>query len=107
MSLRLGADFSDVRIHTDAKAADSAAALKAETYTVGNEIVFARNAYSSRTPESEHRIAHELTHVIQQRIGEVAGMPNGEGISVSDPSDSSGPLPGLMMTGWTYASTFS
>jgi hypothetical protein len=88
ISRRLDADFSDVRIHTDAAAADSAAAVQAEAFTVGNESVFASSAHLSGTPGGKRTIAHELTHVIQQRNGEVGGTPTGDGISVPEPSDS-------------------
>ena len=88
MSERMGADFSGVRIHTDAKASDSAAAVQARAYTVGNEIVFGRGAYAPDTHQGRHTIAHELTHVIQQSRGPVSGTDTGQGVAVSDPSDS-------------------
>jgi hypothetical protein len=87
MSQRFGLDFSGVRVHTDAAASDSAAAVQAQAYTVGNEIVFGRGAYSPGTPEGRHRIAHELTHVVQQSQGPVAGTDAGNGVAISDPSD--------------------
>jgi hypothetical protein len=87
MSERLGAGFSEVRIHTDSTAADSAEAVQAKAYTVGNEIVFGHGAYSPDTTTGRHTIAHELTHVMQQRSGHVSGTDTGLGFSVSDPSD--------------------
>lgn len=81
MEARLGADFSDVRIHTDAAAKASAAEVGARAYTSGNHIVIGEGG------GDRHTLAHELTHVIQQRQGPVAGTDNGSGLKVSDPSD--------------------
>lgn len=81
MEARLGADFSDVRIHTDAAAKASAAEVGARAYTSGNHVVIGEGG------RGRHTLAHELTHVIQQRRGPVAGTDNGNGLRVSDPSD--------------------
>lgn len=81
MEARLGADFSDVRIHTDAAAKASAAEVGARAYTSGNHIVIGEGG------RDKHTLAHELTHVIQQRQGPVAGTDHGDGLRVSDPSD--------------------
>jgi hypothetical protein len=83
-----GADFSRVRIHTDDKAAESAASVSARAYTLGNEIVLgAGSSFSPDTAEGRHDLAHELTHVIQQRNGPVAGTSIGGGVALSHPSD--------------------
>ncbi len=87
MEARLGSDFSDVRVHQDGKAAESAAAVSARAYTVQNEIVLGKDAPDLESAEGKRTLAHELTHVVQQREGPVAGTPTGGGISVSDPSD--------------------
>ena len=81
MEARLGADFSDVRIHTDAAARASAAEVGARAYTSGSHVVIGDGG------ADKHTLAHELTHVIQQRQGPVAGTDNGSGLKVSDPSD--------------------
>ncbi|MFE6765318.1 DUF4157 domain-containing protein [Streptomyces sp. NPDC057689] len=81
MESRLGADFSDVRIHTDAAARASAAEVGARAYTSGHHVVIGDGG------ADKHTLAHELTHVIQQRRGPVAGTDNGGGLRVSDPSD--------------------
>jgi hypothetical protein len=88
MEGRLGADFSDVRLHTDAKATGSAKAVQANAYTVGNDVVVRNDRWSPGTDKGKETIAHELTHVVQQRAGPVAGTSTGDGISVSNPSDS-------------------
>jgi len=87
MEERLGSDFSGVRVHTDGRAAASAAAVQARAYTVGDEVVFGSGGFDAGSPEGRRTLAHELTHVVQQRSGPVEGTPTGDGISVSDPSD--------------------
>lgn len=66
MESRFGYDFSDVRIHSDEKASESANAIKALAYTVGNDIVFGKGQYQPKTSEGRRLLAHELTHVIQR-----------------------------------------
>ncbi len=63
---RFGTDFSAVRVHTDAKAAESARAVNALAYTVGQNVVFGPGEYAPHTPAGQTLIAHELTHTIQQ-----------------------------------------
>ncbi|TXS00561.1 DUF4157 domain-containing protein [Streptomyces sp. col6] len=84
---RMGADFSDVRIHNDSAAHESAKGVGAHAYTVGNNVVFQRDAYDPSSPQGRTTLAHELTHVIQQRNGPVEGTDAPGGIRVSDPSD--------------------
>jgi hypothetical protein len=60
-------DFSQVRIHSDYKANQSAAALKAQAYTYRDQIVFGSGRYMPNTVEGRELLAHELTHVLQQR----------------------------------------
>ncbi len=66
MEPRLGHDFSKVRVHTDAQAAESASAVNALAYTVGRNIAFAAGQYAPGTPAGRRLLAHELTHVVQQ-----------------------------------------
>lgn len=67
---RFGHDFSNVRVHTDGAAAASAADIAARSYTVGEHIVFADGTYAPHTESGQRLLAHELTHVIQQRSAE-------------------------------------
>ena len=66
MEPRFGHDFSRVRVHTDTKAARSAAAVNALAYTVGQDVVFRSGTYRPQTPSGRALLAHELVHTIQQ-----------------------------------------
>ena len=87
MEGRLGSDFGDVRIHTDGAAESSAQAVGAHAYTVGSHIAFQRSAYDPSSDQGRTTLAHELTHVVQQRSGPVEGTEAPGGIRVSDPAD--------------------
>ncbi|HZJ62606.1 MAG TPA: DUF4157 domain-containing protein [Kofleriaceae bacterium] len=67
-----GHDFSGVRVHTDAAAAQSATDIGAEAYTVGQSVYFSGGAYQPGTPGGDGLIAHELTHTLQQGPGAAA-----------------------------------
>ncbi|HEY9286493.1 MAG TPA: DUF4157 domain-containing protein [Candidatus Dormibacteraeota bacterium] len=88
MEARLGADFGNVRIHTDSKASESAKSVQAHAYTVGNDVVFQSGKYDPGSDSGKRMLAHELTHVVQQRSGPVDGTPAAGGIKISSPSDS-------------------
>ncbi|TCN34596.1 uncharacterized protein DUF4157 [Kribbella orskensis] len=87
MEGRLGHDFSDVRVHDDGAAHESAKAVNAHAYTVGSNLVFQRDKYDPGSDAGKVMLAHELTHVVQQRSGPVDGSSAPGGIKVSDPSD--------------------
>jgi hypothetical protein len=63
---RMGYDFSNVKVHTDSQAAQSAQEINAKAYAVGNNIVFNEGQYDTRSTEGKKLMAHELTHVVQQ-----------------------------------------
>jgi hypothetical protein len=63
---RFGRDFSQVRVHNGARAAEAAAAIDARAFTVGRHIVFGAGEFAPDRPEGTHLLAHELTHVLQQ-----------------------------------------
>ena len=67
MEGRFGHDFSRVRVHTDSKAATSAQAVNALAYTWGQDIAFKAGQYQPETNTGRRLLAHELTHVIQQK----------------------------------------
>ncbi|WP_436845404.1 eCIS core domain-containing protein [Streptomyces cinerochromogenes] len=81
MEARLGADFSSVRVHDGPLAQRSAAEIGARAYTSGEHVVIGPGG------RDRHTLAHELTHVIQQRSGPVSGTDNGAGLRISDPGD--------------------
>jgi hypothetical protein len=87
MEARMGHDFGDVRVHTGDTADASARSVSAHAYTVGSNIVFQRGSYDPGSSSGQTLLAHELTHVVQQRSGPVDGTPAAGGVSVSDPSD--------------------
>ena len=64
---RFGYDFSQVRVHTDAPSAGLAHDLHARSFTVGSHIVFGAGQYQTATMAGKRLLAHELTHVVQQR----------------------------------------
>jgi hypothetical protein len=63
---RLGRDLSQVEVHSSVRAAESARAINAMAYTVGNAIVFGTGRYSPKSESGRGLLAHELTHVVQQ-----------------------------------------
>src|ERR1700681_3665109 len=60
---RFGHDFSQVRVHSDAKAAKSAQAVNAPAFTVGDHVVFGAGQYRPASAEGKRLLVHELTHV--------------------------------------------
>jgi hypothetical protein len=66
-SSRIGYDFSKVRVHTDKEAAESAKSVNAKAYTIGNNIVFNEGQFNTESQEGKKLLAHELTHVVQQK----------------------------------------
>jgi hypothetical protein len=67
MESRFSRDFADVRVHTDKKAAESAQDMNAAAYTVGRDVVFGTGRYAPDTTAGRELLAHELTHVVQQK----------------------------------------
>jgi hypothetical protein len=64
---RFGEDFSDVRIHTNHHAANTAKSIQARAFTCGNHLVFGDGEYRPGSDSGRHLLAHELTHVLQQK----------------------------------------
>jgi hypothetical protein len=75
MEPRFGHDFGHVRVHSDAKAAESARAVDARAYTLGQDVVFSEGGYSPHSNEGSKLLAHELAHVIQQERGGASPPP--------------------------------
>jgi hypothetical protein len=66
MEPRFGNDFSNVRIHTDSGSAHLNNQLNARAFTYQNHIFFGQNQFQPHSPQGQHLLAHELTHVVQQ-----------------------------------------
>jgi hypothetical protein len=77
-------DFSDVRIHDDADAHELSTAVSAEAFTTGSDVFFQSGKYEPSSSAGQKLLAHELTHVSQQR-----GAAPAADMTVSDPGDAS------------------
>lgn len=66
MEESFGADFKDVRVHTDSQAVQMSQGIGAHAFTHGNDIYFNENQYKPSDSAGKHLLAHELTHTIQQ-----------------------------------------
>jgi len=97
---RFGVDFSQIRIHTGAQAAQAAAAIQARAFTIGSDIAFAPGEYrTSGGPRERTLIAHELAHTIQQ--GEtVRRAPVQTPRYTAQPGDSLSKIAGFPEAGW-------
>ena len=82
MEPRFGHDFSRVRVHNDSKAAQSARAVNARAYTVGENVAFGAGEYAPETSAGQRLLAHELTHVVQQQGGPTGLQP--QSLTVAD-----------------------
>ncbi len=78
MEQRFGYDFSNVRLHHDSESEESASSIQAKAYTLGNNIVFGAGQFAPENSSGKLLLAHELTHVIQQRH---ASLLNEKGVS--------------------------
>jgi hypothetical protein len=79
MESAMGADFSGVKVHTDANAVQMSRDLGAKAFTHGTDIYFNANSYSPHSSSGRKLLAHELTHVVQQSGGEIQKKTNGRG----------------------------
>jgi hypothetical protein len=82
LSPALGDPLSDVRVHTDDGADALTNAVAARAFATGSDVFFAQGEYRPGSPEGERLLAHELTHVVQQR-----GAPTSGPLEVSQPGD--------------------
>ena len=82
MSGVLDDPLSDVSVHHDAAADQLATAVSARAFTVGSDVYFAQDQYRPGSSAGDELLAHELTHVAQQR-----GAPTSGPLTVSEPGD--------------------
>ena len=81
METRFGHDFGDVRIHTDSDAAQMTRDLHAEAFTTGRDIYFQPGKFAPHVSSGKRLLAHELTHVVQQRGNDFLGRStSGNGV---------------------------
>jgi hypothetical protein len=83
MEPRFGQNFGGVRVHTDANASESAKAVSAHAYTVGQNVVFGAGKFAPQTHAGRQLLAHELAHVVQQSGGDASTLqrvPTRDGI---------------------------
>ncbi len=78
----LGDPLEDVRVHDGPDAQQLAASVAARAFAVGRDVFFAEGQHRPGTADGDRLLAHELTHVAQQR-----GAPEGGGLTVSQPGD--------------------
>jgi hypothetical protein len=78
----LGDGLQDVRVHTDSDADALARSVSARAFTTGSDVFFASGEYRPGSGEGDQLLAHELTHVVQQR-----GAPTSGPLTVSEPGD--------------------
>ena len=71
---RLGVGLGNVRVHSDANAAQVARSINAKAFTRGSDVVFGEGQYSPNTNSGRRLIAHELTHVVQQNRSSTRGV---------------------------------
>jgi Domain of unknown function (DUF4157) len=82
MGSALGDPLADVRVHTDDTADSLARSVSARAFTTGADLYFARGEYQPSTSEGQRLLAHELSHVVQQR-----GAPTSGPLVVSQPGE--------------------
>ncbi len=91
MEPRFRRDFSQVRVHTDARAAESATAIGARAYTNGYHVAFGAGQFQPETEQGRRLLAHELTHVVQQTqapgFSEVSRSQQPPAIQRDDPEE--------------------
>jgi hypothetical protein len=78
----LGDSLSDVRVHTDDHAASLAQSVSARAFTTGSDVYFAKGEHNPGSSDGQQLLAHELTHVVQQRDATMSGP-----LQVSQPGD--------------------
>ena len=75
MEREFGADFSGVRVHTDATSDQLNQSIQAKAFTTGEDIFFRQGAYEPSSQGGQELLAHELTHVVQQNGETVQRSP--------------------------------
>ncbi len=88
MEQGFGADFSNVKIHTNSEAENMSSDIGAQAFTNGNDVYFNKGKYNPNSKEGKHLLAHELTHTIQQGAsGKANGSVQKKAVNASHPED--------------------
>jgi len=85
---RFGRDFSQVRVHSDSAAADTAKSINARAFTLGNHVVIGSGEYHPNSRSGQRLLGHELTHVVQQNDDKderISRVPTRGGIQEQPP----------------------
>ncbi len=96
MESAIGADFSNVSIHTNSNAVQMNKDLGAKAFTHGSDIYFNQGQYDTNSSTGQHLLAHELTHTVQQGGADIkrncseTSVTNEENVAVYD-----------ALSGWT------
>lgn len=85
MESAMGADFSDVKIHTDTQANQLSQSIQAKAFTTGSDVFFKQGEYSPNSQSGQTLLAHELTHVVQQTGASVQRKPDSSGLQLDTP----------------------
>lgn len=102
MEPAFGVDFSNVRVHTDSRAAELSSQLKARAFTIGSDVAFGASQYRPGTLRGDALIAHELAHVVQQGSGGTASTRGSQDASSQEEfeADADSAALGAMATLW-------
>ncbi len=84
MESNFDTDFEDVRVHTNGEASQLSRSLGAAAFTTDNDIFFREGHYNPQSGDGQKLLAHELTHVVQQRG---ASGPQRKSMTVNEPDD--------------------
>ncbi|WP_424094751.1 DUF4157 domain-containing protein [Moorena producens] len=79
MEQSFGADFSGVRVHSDAQSDQLNQSIQARAFTTGKDIFFRQGEYNPGSRGGQELIAHELTHVVQQTGSTVQRQAESQG----------------------------
>ena len=78
MSQAFGSDFSNVKVHADSRAIEMSQGLNAKAFTHGSNIYFNKGEYMPGSSSGKRLLAHELTHVLQQKTSRIPSIQRDE-----------------------------
>ena len=96
MEQAFGANFGNVRVHSDTKAHQLNESIQARAFTTGQDLFFRQGAYQPTNRAGQELLAHELTHVVQQNGKSIQPSPQSKS-NVAKPSQKNEPTPSKSM----------